>query len=553
MLARGVGAVVIAGCAAVGLALASCESGAGVRSPRQSGPSDLPAPVSPRVGNQGAVGQVPSLPNLPPLPAREMRAVWVATVANIDWPSSRTLTFAQQVTEMDAILDTAARTGLNAVVLQVRPSCDAIYTSDLEPWSEFLTGAQGQPVRGAPADYDPLKRWIDGAHARGLQLHAWFNPFRARHPDARQPDAPLHVSRTKAGVVRTYGQYAWLDPGEAEAREHSLRVILDVVRRYDIDGVHMDDYFYPYPVAGQEFPDAATYAAYTRTMQAQGRAALSRADWRRQNINAFVRDLSVRVHAEKPWLAVGISPFGIWRPNHPAGVKGLDAYEALSADARLWLTEGLVDYCTPQLYWAIEAPQQPFEPLLRWWRSQSAASGYGRPVWPGLNVSRVGSGEGADRAWPADQIVRQVTMERALRGSGEAGSGGGVFLYSMKPLLQNRGGVREAVMNVLGGDVLPPLYPWLAGERPLLGPPRVTVGTGPGGVASIGPPAGAPASSVQGYAVFVQRSPGSPWTFALLPRTATSVPGASGTPARVAAACVDRFGRVGAWVSAGSP
>ncbi|MFN5956346.1 MAG: glycoside hydrolase family 10 protein, partial [Planctomyces sp.] len=219
----------------------------------------------------------------PPAIPREFRGVWVATVANIDWPSKKGLPSDQQQAEMRRILDRAVELKLNAILLQVRPSCDAIYPSSLEPWSEFLTGQSGKPPS---PEYDPLAMWIEEAHARGLELHAWVNPFRSRHFRAEGPDAANHINIARPDLVRKYDNLLWLDPGEPEAQEHSLRVIMDLVNRYDLDGVHYDDYFYPYPKDNVPFPDDAPFAR----ARAAGETR-SKADWRRANIDNFVRRL----------------------------------------------------------------------------------------------------------------------------------------------------------------------------------------------------------------------------------------------------------------------
>lgn len=378
----------------------------------------------------------------PPLPSAEFRGVWVATVANIDWPSRKGLSSDALRSEMKSILDRCVELRLNAVILQVRPSCDTIYPSTLEPWSEFLTGLSGKPPT---PEFDPLAEWIDQAHARGIELHAWFNPFRARHHKAERPDAPSHITNTRPDLVRTWGDLKWLDPSEPDAREHSLRVILDVASRYDIDGVHLDDYFYPYPReikpapgsaatrAREEFPDGQRWSTY----QASG-GRLTRSDWRRQHIDGFVRDLYTRCKSVRPSLMFGISPFGIWRPGHPAGVEGLDAYEGMFADARKWLREGWVDYLAPQLYWSTNAPRQPFGPLLDWWRGENIQS---RQVWPGLYTSRIG-GEGD---WKPDEIARQVTESRARPTNGH-------IHYSMAALSTNRGNVVPVLQSRVYAD-----------------------------------------------------------------------------------------------------
>jgi uncharacterized lipoprotein YddW (UPF0748 family) len=343
---------------------------------------------------------------LPPKPAREFRAVWIATVANLDWPSTNALSStAAQKAELVAILDRAVQLKLNVVIFQVRPACDALYPSSLEPWSEYLTGTMGK----APEPYyDPLAFALEEAHKRGLELHAWFNPFRARHMLARSPVSPGHISRRRPDIVRHYGNSLWLDPGEKDAQDYALGVIMDVLKRYDIDGVTFDDYFYPYKetnASGQkiDFPDEASW----RRFGAGGK--LSRDDWRRDNINRFVERVYTSLKAVKPWVKFGISPFGIWRPKNPPQIKGFDAFEGLDADSRLWLANGWLDYFAPQLYWSIESPDTSFPVLLKWWSSENVKR---RLLCPGLNTYKVGHG------WSAEEIVNQIRLIRKFSASG---------------------------------------------------------------------------------------------------------------------------------------
>jgi uncharacterized lipoprotein YddW (UPF0748 family) len=403
-------------------------------------------------------------PSLLAAPAvqREFRGAWVASVNNIDWPSRPGLSSEQQKAELVAILDRATQLRLNALLFQVRPACDAFYFSRLEPWSEYLTGQMGR----APSPfYDPLQFAIEEAHKRGLELHAWFNPFRARHSTALSSASPTHFSRIHPELVLTYGREMWLDPGQRQARDHSLQVILDVVRRYDIDGVHLDDYFYPYPEKlkngkQREFPDHQTYKTY---LSGGGRLAL--ADWRRENINRFVQDLYNGVKAEKKTVKVGISPFGIWRPGFPPKVNGLDSYNELYADSRKWLAQGWLDYFTPQLYWPIDAREQSFPVLLKWWAEQNIKQ---RHLWPGDAVSRVGSTR------PAGEIIDEVRATRR-----QAGATGNAH-WSFKALLQNRVGITEMLQReVYAKPALVPASPWLDAVPPAQ--PRLQVSNLRGG------------------------------------------------------------------------
>ena len=382
---------------------------------------------------------------------REFRAAWVATVNNIDWPSKRGLPVSQQKAEILRILDTSVKLHLNAIVLQVRPACDAFYPSKLEPWSEYLTGRMGE----APSPkYDPLEMWVEEAHKRGIELHAWFNPYRAHHPTGTGPISDDHISKKNPSIVRTYGSHLWLDPGEKGTQDHSLNVIMDVVKHYDIDGVHMDDYFYPYKEkdkAGNiiEFPDDHSYQAY----RSNG-GTLGRDDWRRENVNTFIERLYQEIKKTRPSVKFGVSPFGIWRPGNPPQIKGFDQYAELYADARKWLREGWVDYWTPQLYWAVSSPGQSYPVLLKWWEEQNT---HHRNLWPGNYTSRITGGRSA---WKPSEIVEQIEVTRR-----QPGATGNVH-FSMITLLNNTAGVSDALRSVYAKPALVPGCPWLDDTPP---------------------------------------------------------------------------------------
>ena len=351
---------------------------------------------------------------------REFRAAWVATVHNIDWPSKPGLPAAAQKAELRALLDRAAQLKLNAILFQVRPASDALYASSREPWSQFLMGKQG-----VNPGYDPLEFAIAEAHARGIELHAWINPFRAAS-NAATPLAPNHIAKQHPEWVRRHGAQIWVDPGEPAAREYVLGIFQEIVRRYDVDGVHIDDYFYPYPLKGKgpSFPDDGTWQKYGV------KTGLSRDDWRRDNINKFVQAMYRTVKATRSSARVGISPFGIWRPGVPATTEAqLDAYGHLYADSRKWLAEGWCDYFSPQLYWSIQPAKQSFPVLLDWWRSQSR----GTPVWPGIATDRIGASR------PASEIINQIALTR--QGTNSPGH----VHWSMKALMRNQGGVADAL------------------------------------------------------------------------------------------------------------
>jgi len=391
--------------------------------------------------------------------AREFRGVWVASVANIDWPSSRRLATADQQRELIALLDRAAALKLNAVLLQVRPAADALYASTIEPWSEYLTGAQGR----APNPYwDPLEFAVREAHARNLELHAWFNPYRARNDDARSPLAKTHIARTNPLLVKKFAGFLWMDPGEPLVRERTLKVVLDVVKRYDIDGVHIDDYFYPYPERTKRgspilFPDERSWTRYKR-----GGGKLTRADWRRSNVDALVRELDVGVHKTKPWVKFGVSPFGIWRPGFPSQVRGFDAYAEIYADGRKWLREGWVDYFSPQLYWPTTKPEQPYGALLDWWVGENIQT---RHMWPGNFTSRAGGKGRSD--FSVAELVEQIRVTRK-----QPGSTGNVH-FSMRSFLVNQASMNDTlVAGPYAAQALVPASPWLevvAAPTPLPG------------------------------------------------------------------------------------
>jgi uncharacterized lipoprotein YddW (UPF0748 family) len=372
-----------------------------------------------------------SVQNLtPPQPVRrEFRGVWVASVDNIDWPSAPGLSSREQQQELIAILDRAAALNLNAVILQVRPGGDALYASPLEPWSEYLTGKMG---RAPDPWYDPLEFAVNEAHKRGLELHAWLNPYRARHPSAKSVPSAGHISRTSPGLVRTYGKHLWMDPGEPAVRRHTIQVALDVVKRYDVDGIHIDDYFYPYKEKDRrgrtiDFPDASSYRRYRNAG-----GTLDRDDWRRENVDSLIRQVYVGIKAVKPWVKFGISPFGTWRPGYPPQMGGhFDSYAELYGDSRKWILNGWADYFTPQLYWPTYHPDLSYAILLPWWVEQNAK---GRHMWPGNYIDKV---TGTPSGWPAQELLDQIALTRAQRGAT-----GNVF-FSMRSLMYGRDGLPE--------------------------------------------------------------------------------------------------------------
>lgn len=298
-------------------------------------------------------------------PKHEFRGAWIATVTNLDWPSSRLLSTGEQQAELIAILNSLKAAGVNAVIFQVRTECDALYNSPIDPWSYWLTGVQGQ----APSPYyDPLEFAVTEAHARGMEIHAWFNPYRAYRESNSYIPAANHVTvQHPDWVITCPDGYRFLDPGLQEVRDFVSTVVADVVKRYQVDGIHMDDYFYPYPEHQFTSQDSATFSAYSRGIGNLG-------DWRRDNVNIMVRQVYDSVQALKPWVKVGMSPFGIWRSGVPMGIFGLDAYSVIYADAIAWLQGQYIDYLTPQLYWAFGGGQD-YGKLQPWWADSASANG----------------------------------------------------------------------------------------------------------------------------------------------------------------------------------
>ncbi|GAB3797502.1 glycoside hydrolase family 10 protein [Micromonospora zhanjiangensis] len=308
----------------------------------------------------------------PATPKRQFRAMWIASVVNIDWPTKASYTapdrIAAQKAEYSGWLDLAQRLNHNAVIVQVRPTADAFWPSPYEPWSEYLTG-----VRGQDPGWDPLAWLVSESHRRNLEFHAWFNPYRVSMPDGAGPDigklAPGHPVRQHpdwavAYPVNAAGSRLYYNPGIPAVRQFVQTAIMDAVNRYDIDGVHFDDYFYPYPAAGQDFADDATFATY-------GAGFADKADWRRHNIDLLIQEMNQKIKAAKPWVKFGVSPFGIWR-NKAADPQGSDtggsqSYDANFADTRKWVKEQWLDYINPQIYWNIGLAVADYAKLVPWW------------------------------------------------------------------------------------------------------------------------------------------------------------------------------------------
>ncbi|MEM8641786.1 MAG: family 10 glycosylhydrolase [Cyanobacteria bacterium P01_G01_bin.54] len=377
---------------------------------------------------------------------REFRGAWVASVWNLNFPSRQGLPTAQQQQEIRTILDRLQDLGFNAVIFQVRPEGDALYASELEPWSAWLTGRQGQ----APSPfYDPLEYVIDEAHKRAIEVHAWFNPYRAKTPSQTSPTVAPHIDVTDPKTVYVYGKQRWMDPGLTAVQDRTYAVILDVAQRYDVDGIHLDDYFYPYPISGVDFPDKLTYDRYRN-----GGGKLSRADWRRDNVNKMIERLAKGLRAAKPQLKFGISPFGIYRPGQPPGITGLDQYAQLYADPKHWLVQGWVDYIAPQLYWPIAQTKQSYTTLLKWWIENNPKQTH---IYVGNNLVKVGT-----VGWPNSEFAAQVQVSRQLA---QQESLGNIF-YNVKPLLGNTANINTTFKQLYAQPALVPILAGKAGEPP---------------------------------------------------------------------------------------
>ncbi len=331
----------------------------------------------------------------------EFRGVWVATVDNIDWPSKGNYNSDSQKVEFIKLLDMHQRNGMNAMIVQIRPVTDAFYPSQYEPWSEFLTGRQGQPPMPY---YDPLEFMISETHKRGMEFHAWMNPYRAVFNINTSSIAANHITRIHPEWFLTYGDKRYFDPGSKEVQQYVTNVVKDVVNRYAVDAIHFDDYFYPYRIAGKEFPDNANFLRYGNGM--------IKDDWRRSNVDSIIWMLSTAIKKENPKCQFGISPFGVWRNEDKDPVNGSKTngaqtnYDDLYADILLWLRNGWIDYVAPQLYWEFGHRIAPYEILLDWWSKHT----YGRNCYIGLGIYRANS----NSAWKdITQLPRQIESLRS--------------------------------------------------------------------------------------------------------------------------------------------
>lgn len=360
---------------------------------------------------------------------REMRAVWIATVANIDWPSSNTASSIDQKKELVRMLDGLASNNINTVVFQARPSADTFYSSNLEPWSAYLTGVQG---RKPDPFFDPLQFLIDEARNRFMEVHIWLNPYRVLNSSSFKKLSPDHIFFRSKNLIVNYGGKYYFDPGLDETRKHLNRVVQDLVQNYDIDAVHFDDYFYPYPVGRSDFPDQETFRKFPRGFT-------NKADWRRNNVNLIIAELQQTIKSIKPWVEFGISPFGVWRndrndPRGSATRAGIQNYDDLYADILKWLREGSIDYVVPQLYWEIGKTVADYAVLIEWWSKNS----YNKNLYIGLFAS--GLELNSAPAWKIpNELIRQLQLKRTYP------EVSGAMYFSAKPFLKNLQGLNDSL------------------------------------------------------------------------------------------------------------
>ncbi len=380
-------------------------------------------------------------------PKREMRAVWIATVVNIDWPSKSGLTVNMQKDEMIQLLDLAKEYRLNTVVFQVRPASDAFYPSTLEPWSQWLTGEQG--VAPVPF-YDPLDFAIKECRKRGLEIHLWLNPYRAARDTAMNSVSENHPKKKHPEWFVNYGKTSYYNPGLAETRNHVSSVVADILKRYEVDAIHFDDYFYPYRIAGKEFPDQKAFEKYPN-----GFAPNQKDDWRRNNVDLIIKQLHDTIEAVAPQVEFGISPFGVWRnkskdPLGSATRAGQTNYDDLYADILKWQKEGWVDYVTPQIYWHIGKEVADYSIIAEWWSRNT----YGCRLYTGQALYKIDK-ESKDKEWrSAKQLIKQIELNRSLPNVD------GSMFFSAKWMKANLLGLKKKLhRNLYRYEALPPVNP----------------------------------------------------------------------------------------------
>jgi len=401
-------------------------------------------------------------------PAKEFRGVWIATVNNIDWPSAPGLPVSVQKRELTELIERIERLNLNVVIIQVRPASDAFYPSEIEPWSHFLTGKQGL----APVSFfDPLAFAIELCHSKGMELHAWFNPFRVRN-NGYYELSPNSFAALNPRYTHLFDNKLFLDPGIPQVRNHIVKVIMEVVRKYDIDAIHFDDYFYPYPIRGRKYPDTKTFSTYGKRFYPN-----KLSDWRRDNINKFIEVLHDSIKAFKPSVKLGVSPFGVWRnksddPNGSPGVKATTSYDDLYADVYKWLANDWIDYVIPQLYWEQGNIFGDFTVLAKWWNDHC----FGKPLYLGQALYK---SAGYSKVFTnPTEISEQISILRKFKNVG------GFALYSASQLTQLSGVVLTEFNNnllrtkvdtpnntrvtVVVKNIAPPIAPMPVAEKTLI-------------------------------------------------------------------------------------
>jgi len=378
-------------------------------------------------------------------PKREFRAAWIQSV-NGQFRGMPTEKLKQNLIGQ---LNSLQKAGINAIIFQVRPEADALYASRLEPWSRFLTGVQGK----APEPYwDPMQFMIDECHKRGMEFHAWINPYRTK-TTLKSELAPNHVYNIHPEWFVTYGDQLYFDPALPESRRHICMVVSDIVSRYDVDAIHMDDYFYPYPIKGKDFPDDASFARF-------GGGFSNKGDWRRSNVNVLIKKLHETIREIKPWVKFGVSPFGIYRneSSDPLGskTKGLQNYDDLYADVLLWAREGWIDYNIPQIYWHIGHPVADYETLVKWWAKNTE----NRPLFIGQSV--MNTVQNADPKNPSiNQLPRKMALQRAYQ------TIGGSCQWPASAVVENAGKYRDALIAEYHKyPALPPVFDFMDNEAP---------------------------------------------------------------------------------------
>lgn len=386
-------------------------------------------------------------------PVFEFRGVWVASVENIDWPSKKGLSTDEQKAEFINVLNMHQRNGMNTVIVQVRPAADAFYPSQYEPWSEYLTGKQGLPPTPY---YNPLEFMIAETHKRGMEFHAWLNPYRAVFRLGKSSISPTHITRLHPEWFVNYGTTKYFNPGLPEVQQHTARIVKDIVSNYNIDAIHMDDYFYPYRISGKEFPDELAYKQYGN--------GLNKDDWRRSNCDSIITLLAKTIKTANPRVKFGISPFGVWR-NKSKDPRGSDTkagqtnYDDLYADILLWLEKGWIDYVTPQLYWERGHKVCDYDLLLDWWNQY----GFGKHIYIGHGIYRAGT----NTAWKnKDELPNQIKKLR------EYPTTQGSIYFSSKTFDKNPNGWNDTLRNnYYAYPALPPSMPWIdsiAPDKPVL-------------------------------------------------------------------------------------